>query len=324
MLYEKSFFRMLSITAATVIVLLTTVSVMAEEGEEVVWDEPEAKAELTEERVNWIIERIAEQNPEHARELMELRKNNPRPFRKEIQELAKEHFGRRMRQHQPMGPGQGRGGGFGMPGRGPGREMEGHMPPPMMPRMGQPPEGGRGLGGGRGMRQGMGGGRMRGQFETQQEFIEWLKENYPEEAEELEELHERNPEAAVRRLALSRRQYGRIMEAHQENPALAEVLKEDLQLKQHRDEILEQIKSAKGDNRDKLRKELHEVVSARFDLIVRKKQLKYEELLRRLERLQKEVQEREAEVEKLAEKKDSAVQERLGELVGKREKINWE
>ena len=111
MLYEKSFFRMLSITAATVIVLLATVSVMAEEqGRDVVWDEPEAKAELTEERVNWIIERIAEQNPEHARELMELRKDNPRQFRKEIRELAKEHFDRRMRQHQPMGPGQGRGG----------------------------------------------------------------------------------------------------------------------------------------------------------------------------------------------------------------------
>jgi hypothetical protein len=135
---------------------------------------------------------------------------------------------------------------------------------------------------------------------------------------------EKNPEEYIKHVMASRERYGEIMEAQERNPELAEVLKEELELKNNRGKLLKEVCTAEGKERKKLMEQLEEVVNRRFDLIVRKKQLRYVHLLEKLKKLQQEVQQREAEVEKLKNRKEQAVRQRLEELTGKAEKIKWD
>ena len=184
------------------------------------------------------------------------------------------------------------------------------------------PRSGSGRGGDRGGRR----ERWRERIERRHdEYIEWLKKNFPEEAKKLARLHEKEPtETYIRRVLTSRDKYGDIMEAQERNPELAEVLKEEIELKRDRAKLLKKIRTAQPKQRKELMQKLEELVNIRFDLIVRKKQLRYEHLRRRLERLQEKVKEREAEVEKLKNKKDQFISERLEELTSKAEKMDWD
>jgi DNA repair exonuclease SbcCD ATPase subunit len=176
---------------------------------------------------------------------------------------------------------------------------------------------------------GRGGGRQRWRERMEQkhdEYIEWLKKNFPEEAKRLTRLHEKDPENLeeyIQQFIDSRDKFGEIMEAQERNPELAEILKEEFELKRDRAKLLEKIRTAQGKQRKELMQKLEELVNIRFDLIVRKKQLRYEHLRRRLERLQKEVKEREAEVEKLKSKKAQFIKERVEGLTSKAEKMDW-
>ena len=159
---------------------------------------------------------------------------------------------------------------------------------------------------------------------SHEEYIKWLEKNYPDEAQKLEELQEKDPEQYFRGAFVSRRKYGRIMDTEKRNPELAEVLKEDLEIQGLRVELLEQIKQADEKKREELVKELESLVGRRFDLIVRKKQLQYEDLQKRLEKMRAELKQRQQEVKKLQESKEEAIKERLSELVGQDEKVSWE
>ena len=129
----------------------------------------------------------------------------------------------------------------------------------------------------------------------------------------------------MRRLWLSKKQYGRIAEATRENPKLAKVLKEDLELKKKRDKLLGRIRAVSDEKKKKeLTAQLEEIVGDRFDLIVRRKQIRYEQLRKKLEKLKKQVKQSEAEVEKWNELKDEKVKERLEELISQTEKFNWD
>ena len=159
------------------------------------------------------------------------------------------------------------------------------------------------------------------------EYIEWLKKDFPEEAKRLTRLHEKDPENLeeyIQQVIDSRGKYGEIMEAQERNPELAEVLKEEIELKRDRAKLLKKIRTAQPKQRKELMQKLEELVNIRFDLIVRKKQLRYEHLRRKLERLQKEVKEREAEVEKLKSKKAQFIKKRVEELTSKAEKMDWD
>ena len=117
------------------------------------------------------------------------------------------------------------------------------------------------------------------------------------------------------------RKYLPIMRA---NPELAKVLKEDILLQDHRDQLLKELRSADKKESKALRKELEEVVSNRFDIILKKKQLRYEEMLKRLQALEKRVNEQQAEVESLKDKKKDTIEQRIEELISKTEKISWD
>ena len=159
------------------------------------------------------------------------------------------------------------------------------------------------------------------------EYIEWLEENYPEEAEKLAELRESKPELYMRQIALSLKKYGRIAEAAKENPQLAEVLKESLQLTKQRDKLIRKIRKATDeDEKKKMVEELKEVISSKFDLIVKRKQMAYEQLRKELEKLQKEVKKNEAEAEKWKdpEFKNESVKARVEELISRTSKFKWD
>jgi len=114
------------------------------------------------------------------------------------------------------------------------------------------------------------------------------------------------------------------MDTQKTNPELAKVLKQDIELQQQRSKLVKQLQSAPKKQKDKIQKELKEVISLRFDIIIMKKQLQYEDLRKKLEKLQKEVQHRESELDKLKQKKPDAIGKRYEELVGKTEKIGWD
>ena len=291
------------ITTLTILSLCTILPMPSAIAEEDIWtDEPASRSrrfDLTDERVDRILKMIGEKAPERMEELKRLRKKDPEKFKEQIRaELAK---------MQP--PQRGR-----PEGSRPDRDSTRRGP-------GEPPSRDDAPGS-RGQRRG---GRWRENMQkSHEEYIKWLEKNYPEEAEELAELQEKNPEQYFRSAFASRRKYGRIMDAEKGNPELAEILKEDLEIQKLRAGLVERINQADGKKREELVKELESLISRRFDLIVRKKQLQYEDLEKRLEKMRTELKQRQQEVKKLQGGKEKAIKERLSELVGQDEKVNWE
>lgn len=244
--------------------------------------------------VERVLDRIAQNDPELAEELRALHESNPDAFRKRIIELIQAQ-------------------------RTPGPDDERLSPPGMEPEGRKDREG-------RGER---GGGRMglasKGRMDRHvNEYMDWLRENYPEEHETLSALREKEEATFHRRFELSLRKYGRIMSIQKRNPELAEVLKEDLVLKERRDEILEEVRFASAEEKDALKAELNAIVSTRFDLIVRQKELQYQSLLRKLEELEAEIEKRQQEVNSLIERKPESVESRVAELLNETEQINWD
>jgi hypothetical protein len=126
-------------------------------------------------------------------------------------------------------------------------------------------------------------------------------------------------------LEFSLKKYGKIAEAARENPRLAEVLKKDLELRQQQDKLLEEIEAAGDKDKEALIKDLKEVVNNRFDVIVERKQIEYEQLIEKLETLKKDVEQRKAKMEKWkdAQFKEDSVKARIEELLGKSNKFTW-
>ncbi len=250
-----------------------------------IWSEDAAKGEhgrpkLTEERIERIMNRLAETDPNKAKELKQLQENDPEKFKTELRDIMRKQFGKKFRERrekrlEPFGPGH------------------------MMPEMG-----------------------MHWRYDK---YLDWLKKNYAEEAKKLAELSKRDPDLYWKQLGLGLKKYGRIAEAARENPRLAEVLKKDLELRQQQDKLLKEIETANDKNKEGLIKDLKEVINNRFDVIVERKQIEYEQLLEKLERLKNNVEQRKAKMEKWkdAKFKDDSVKARIEELLGKSNKFTW-
>jgi len=160
----------------------------------------------------------------------------------------------------------------------------------------------------------------------QTEFIEWLEKNYLQQAKELATL-KGQPDLYWKKFDLVRGKYWRIFEEEKRNPELAEVLKEDLELKERRDELLIRIKAAKTESqKKKLAAQLEEIVSQRYDLIVRKKEIAYERLLKWLEELKNRIKESRGEIAKSKDEEAKAenVKRRMRELTEGIPKFNWD
>jgi len=310
--------KIVVMAVATVILFAGALPCIAAEIKEGIWGEgrphhgsgrvgkapTRAGMELTAEQIDRIMERLEQTNPEKAKELTKLRKKNPEKFRVELKKVMHKSFG-------------GYGGQMGRAGGGYGGSMEAmhqRQAGYVARRPGKP-----GAGPGMEPRRGM----IR---DAHEEYLEWLKKDYPEEAKELAELRKSKPELYNTRCRLGMKKHRRIMEASKRNPELAKVLKEDLELKQQRDSLLRKIRSAANkDEKNQLVNKLEGVVSNRFDLLVRRKEMEYKQLLKKLDDLKEEVKQNELSVEKWkdAEFKKKNVKDRLGELVNRVSEFDW-
>ena len=166
--------------------------------------------------------------------------------------------------------------------------------------------------------------RMRQVYE---EYLKWLNEAYPDEAQKLAEIENTKPELYGRMLGISFRRHYRVYEAAKENPRLADILKEDARLKRQREDLRKRIAAAKNpDKKAQLRAELESVVSRRFDLIIARKLIAYERLSAELAKLQKEVEQKGAEVQKWKDErfKKQNIESRLKDLLSEDKKFKWE
>jgi len=235
-----------------------------------------------------MLERIRETDPQSADRLKALHENDPEAFKEELQEYMQSHRRDMYGDKQREGPGPNEG-------KGPHER------------------------GGRAWRE-----RMKEMQKKHEEYLSWLEENYPEEANGLEQTRKENPWLYMRQLMKSGRKYGPVAEAAKNNPELASVLKADIELRDTRDEILKKLDSAKPEEKEALKVQLKEIVSKRFDLIVQRKQLRHKELLNKLEDLKRQVEDSEVEVEKWKASKDERVKTRLKELLERTEEFQWD
>ncbi len=240
-----------------------------------------------------LLEKIRQDDPNEAARLEKLRQEDPHQFRVEIRRIASEQMK---------------------------SEREPGFERPMLP---EGPEGRDAMRNRRAFK-----ARDRGREqvgEMEQELISWLEKNEPDKAKELAELKEKDPPAYRKRIAIEMKKYREIIETEKTNPALAEVLKKDLALKQQRDQILEKIRGTTDEKeKQQLTKQLKQVVSERFDLIVQKKQFKYEDLKKKLEELQQRVNRSQAELENFKTKKDEQIKKYLESLINQAGQFDWD
>ncbi len=159
------------------------------------------------------------------------------------------------------------------------------------------------------------------------EFLEWLQKTLPDEAEELAKSKETNPDLYGKKYDIAWRNYGRIFEEKGRNPELANVLIEDLKLKKREDELVGKIKACTNQKeKEKLDAELEQVAGNRYDLILRRKQIAYEWLLKRLEELQNRVKESRAEMLKYQDPKVKGenVKQRKTDLLEQKKGFRWD
>jgi hypothetical protein len=250
-------------------------------------DDFERNRPMGQENIAKILEQIKLQDPNKAAKLEKLRIENPMLFRLEMRRYS------HPRQEEFDGPDSN------LPHRGPGMDQP-------MDLMGREK-----------IREHM--------MAKENEMMTWLEKNEPAKAKELAALKEKDPGAYTRRMMFEMKNYRQIIETEQTNPALAEVLKKELALKQKRNGLLDQIKGTTDEAKKKeLTAQLKTVVGDNFDLIVQKKQLRYEELKKKLEELQQNVKKSQTELETIKSQKDKQVDQRLKDLLSNSEKIDWD
>ncbi|MFA6186569.1 MAG: hypothetical protein WC770_05080 [Phycisphaerae bacterium] len=243
-----------------------------------------------------ILDDIRAKDPNEAARLEQLREENPRQFRMELRKIAMKDM--------PMGEPDMR-----LDRKGRGAEM----------RM---PGGPDGMPGGRG---GMPGMAMERAHMMEGQLMTWLTKNEPAEANSLTALKGKDPQAYMRKIMIDARKYRQIMDVEETNPALAEVLKKELKLKEHRNELLEKFRATEdAKQKETIKAELKDVLSQTFDVSLQKQQIKYEELKKRLEELQKNVNKSQTELENFKNNKDALVDKELENIISPSGQFNWD
>jgi len=157
-------------------------------------------------------------------------------------------------------------------------------------------------------------------------FKDWLKENVPQLADELEKIKSRGPDLYSRKYDWAYEKYRRVFDESRRHPEEARVLLEDLKLQDKRDYLIGEIKRTTN-QKDKQRMvaQLEKVLSDRYDLIVIRRRMAYERLLRRLEHLQNHIKKSRVEIEEAKKKdiKDENIKQRIQTLLeGKKGILN--
>jgi hypothetical protein len=164
-------------------------------------------------------------------------------------------------------------------------------------------------------------------LERNAKFVEWLKANYPKEEQTLATLKDRSPQLYISMFDRLLKEYGYIYEADSSNPEMGAVLKEDRELKKRADNLCRQLRREKSEaKRQALGAELQDVIAKRYDLIVRRKEIAYEQLLRKLDELHKQVRDSKDEIAiwRKPEIKQENVKQRIQALTDSRVRFKWD
>jgi hypothetical protein len=154
-------------------------------------------------------------------------------------------------------------------------------------------------------------------------FLKWFEKSYPDRYKHLIQNRDNQPDKFAQRIGEAMKKYGPILREEQRNPELAKALKEDLRLLEQRDRLMHDICKAKPEQRQAIFDQLKGVVAARFDIIIRKKQLQYDDVRKRLKNLHRQLEKRAEEMKTLKNEKDAKVEQRLNELINPEERLNW-
>lgn len=163
--------------------------------------------------------------------------------------------------------------------------------------------------------------------ERQAEFLAFLDKSVPKVAEELAKLKDKDPDLYTRKFELVRRKYDRAFEESKRNPDMAEVLLEDLKLRKRSDDLVIKIKAAKSErDKKRLTAQLERVLSDRYDLIVRRKQMAYERFLHWLEELKKRIEKSKVEIirAKKKEVRTENIKQRMKTLLEGNTEFGWD
>jgi hypothetical protein len=158
-------------------------------------------------------------------------------------------------------------------------------------------------------------------------FVEWLKVNYPKEEQSLAKLKTGDPQLYISGFDRLMKQYGYIFEADGSNPEMGTVLKADFDLKTRADELCRQIRSEKSDaKKQALGMELQDVIAKRYELIVRRKEIACEQLLKKLNELQNQVRESKDELATWRDPKTKQenVRRRIQDLTENKVRFKWD
>lgn len=150
------------------------------------------------------------------------------------------------------------------------------------------------------------------------EFLEWLGKAFPQKAQYLDKLKATDTDLYAEKYEIIREKYWRIFEESRRNPPLAEVLIAEKELDERQEIMIKEIKAAKNEQqKNKLTAQLELVVGDKYDLIIRKKIIAYEFLLKKIAELQKELNKSRDEIEKWKDPKikEQNVKERTKELI---------
>ncbi len=159
-----------------------------------------------------------------------------------------------------------------------------------------------------------------------EEFVKWLEKEYSREAKELAKLKAKDASVYNKKYELLRKKYGYIHDAWRGNAELGKVLKQDLSLKNRRDDLLAKCKKEKDATKKKaLEKQLREVIADRFNLIVRRKQIILDELQKKIKEVQEQINEQKNEIREWRNSKfrGGAIDGRMKELMEGLAKFKW-
>jgi hypothetical protein len=163
--------------------------------------------------------------------------------------------------------------------------------------------------------------------ERNAKFIEWLKANYPKDEQTLAKLKTGDPQLYISGFDRLMKQYGYIFEADSSSPEMGTVLKADFELKTRAEELCRQIRSEKSDaKKQALGMELQDVIAKRYELIVRRKEIACEQLLKKLNELQNQVRESKDELAtwRDAKIKQENVRRRIQDLTENKVRFKWD
>ena len=174
------------------------------------------------------------------------------------------------------------------------------------PDWGPGPQGGWGREGGK-RRPGKGPGRGKGRG-MEERIQDCLKESAPEVLKEIEGLGPQH----LKKFRMQAHRFGPVCEDPELRKIFVRGLRSELEVRRS----AKKLKDAKGEEKDKLKKDMEKALSEQFDAKLEGHQL-------RLKKMQDEIEKLKARIEKRRSMKAQLVQKRLGELSGDTETWDW-